>query len=153
MITPERLPRDQIKLPRHLDVLVHLPYLDTPKGELYCVATALQYNVSAGGNSTEEALTSLVKLVIDHCNDSLDQGINPLSIANSYYLTAFAIATPMPTLFAGVHGRVSVDLARYLDSPEVEVRSICEMQQTKHKFDIEDLVGNIAPSRRLEPSK
>ncbi|GAF92813.1 unnamed protein product [marine sediment metagenome] len=136
----EKLPKAKVKLPKHLDVLLHLPEDRMQKGILFCVATALQYNISATGSWPGEALEKVVQLVIDHCNESVERGITPISIAESAYLIAFAIASPLPDSYADVHARVELDLARYLDCPDVWIRSICERQQRTKVYNMKELV-------------
>jgi hypothetical protein len=136
----KKIPREQIQLSKNLDVLVHLPRSHQLQEERFCVAHALQYNVSATGRSPEEALEKLVNLVSEHCIEAISLGINPISIAAQYYWAAFAMGTRMNDAFADVHARVSMELTRCLDRPNVDVRSISAEQEKRGIFDIEEFV-------------
>ncbi|MGD0077324.1 MAG: hypothetical protein ABSB91_01715 [Sedimentisphaerales bacterium] len=138
----DRLRREEIELPKNLDVLVHLPMSRVPSEENVCVAHALQYSISAVGSNPEESLEKLVNLVTRHCIEAQSMGINPLNVADYYYWEAFAVGSSMTEAFSNVHARVSMQLARCLGYPDVRVRSICALQEKMGKLDIKELVEN-----------
>jgi hypothetical protein len=44
-----------------------------------------------------------------------------------------------------VEAKMSMDLIRYLGSPTIDIRSICDLQQRDNLFDIEQLAKNYYP--------
>lgn len=117
---------DKIQLPQNLDVLIYKH--NTVSYVAPIVAHALQYNISADGDSAEQALDQLVGLVTRHCRDALERGSNPVCLAEAYYWRGFGLGVRiLENYYAGVDVRTSV-------------RSLCELQDQSGIYDVEELV-------------
>ena len=137
----KKLNKRQIELPHQLDVLVHLPSVGVQGDNVVCMAKALQYNLSAIGESPDEALEKITHLVIETCKDAAQMGINPRCLADPSYLAAFALATPMPDMFAHFDARLTAELMMYLDCTSFTVRTIANMQQKLGVYEMDAFVS------------
>jgi len=135
----EKLDASQINLPNHIDILIHL-LKDSEDNNVNCSGIVLQYNLAAIGPTPEIALEKAVRLATDHYTRCREMGMDPYRMADLPYLAAFVLGRPLPQVYEGVRAHMSLELARYLGSPTIDVRSICDLQQTNNLFDVDLLV-------------
>ncbi len=142
----ENLPKSQIGPPSHIDILLHLQK-ELRQGGMACVGIVLQYNIAATGPTPEIALEKAVRLATIHFDRNREMGIDVYRMSPLYYSAAFILGRPVPKIYEDVQASMSMELVRYLGSPTIDVRSICELQQRDNLFDVEQLVKRYYPER------
>jgi hypothetical protein len=144
MSTIENPLKPEIDTPSHIDILLHLQK-NPQKNEVDFVGIILQYNIAATGPTPEIALEKAVRLASVHFNNNREEGVDVYRKTTLFYSAAFLLGRHLPKMHKQVEAKMSMDLIRYLGSPTIDIRSICDLQQRDNLFDIEQLAKNYYP--------
>src|SRR4030042_3241290 len=122
-----------IRLPENLDVII---YIHKTKGFVApYVAHALQYNISADGESPKQALDSLIKLIIVHCEESLKRDFSPSNRSDQLLWDAYGLGD---SISEHDYAKVKVRLAQGVEFQiTTEVRRVCNIQKKQDNLDFE----------------
>ena len=128
-------------IPKTLEILVHFPSSPELRQKGLYIALALQYNISAYGTSTMNAVEELVPLVAYHCAEALKERIDPVNMASKWNMDAYMLGDPVPDiLFADVNVKVTKEVAQRIAPLGLFVHSVCERQQIFGIYDLEKLL-------------
>jgi hypothetical protein len=144
MGTIENSSKEDIDAPHHIDILLHLQK-NPKKDDIDFVGIILQYNIAATGPTPEIALEKAVRLASIHFNSNREDGIDVYRKTTLFYSAAFLLGRHLPKMHEDVQAKMSMELVRYLGSPTIDIRSICDLQQRDNLFDIEQLARNYYP--------
>jgi len=149
MLEPKRIAREEIRLPKTLDVLFYLPASEELRNKGVILAHAIQYSVCSRGSTQEDALERLIRDVIARCELAAERGVHPVNIAGAPYMKAFFMGDPVQETpqMAEIRVKLSQELRKRFDVSgegdivlEMRARSVCQQQKQLRAACVADLV-------------